>query len=405
MGKAMCRGASINYRCTGEGRDVVLIHGLATNLAFWHLPVLLPLARNYRVTIFDLRGHGKSSMPPTGYTLAHMADDLNGLLDHLQIERLDLIGHSFGGAVALHYALMHPERVNSLTIADSRIRAFQPTQSPKNWFDGELAKQKLEKLGLTVPEGEKEAGFWLLEQLASPQWQQRRTELQGTPLFIPFGGWNGGQRTAQRWLKLVQTTTAKQDITSPAGLTAERLATIQASTLAIYGEKSPVIMSFYSLLEHLPKCKPVIVPGAGHFFPLTQAKIFFEAISQFLEEVGRRDQRKYSRIHLKLPVHIRIDDFAGPATTVNISQRGLLIESSWELEVGSKIELMTTPADFGQRIVAPGRVVRTGREAEGCFYQLGIELDTGDNWAAWLGRNGANIINTPSGPTSLSDFH
>lgn len=282
MKKINCNGVVLNCWSVGEGEDLVLIHGLAANHAFWRLDVLLSFANNHRVTIYDQRGHGYSEMPPEGYTSADMAEDLHSLLQHLGISRAHLVGHSLGGVTALHYAVAHPDRVSSLTVADSRIRAFQPDNYAAHWPHWEKAARKLKEIGLPVPEDEAEAGLWLLEQIASPDWQRARDRLKGSQLFIPFGGWNGGNKAAERWLKLMNTTTARQDFTSLAGLTIDKLATIQAPTLAVYGEHSPTLASMGGLQQCVPDCKTVTVPGKGHFFPLTQPKIFVDIVSRFL---------------------------------------------------------------------------------------------------------------------------
>jgi len=283
MTVAQRNGVRINYRCVGEGRDVVFIHGLGANHAFWHLNVLLPLARERRVTVFDLRGHGYSDMPPSGYTSADLAEDLLGLLDHLGIEHADLVGHSFGGAVALHFAALCGERVRSLTIADTRIRAVQPTQCPRDWPNWEEARRGLAKLGLDIPPDEKDSGLWLLEQLASPEWQAHREKLKGSPLFVPFSPWGGGNRSAERWRELLRTTTARADLTSVGGLTLDKLALITQPVLAVYGEKSMVMASCRGLERTLANCSTVIVPEAGHFFPLAKPEFFTETVRDFLD--------------------------------------------------------------------------------------------------------------------------
>ena len=85
MAKAKLNGIDVHYQIKGSGRDVVLIHGFAANSAFWNIKILLTLARDYRVTVYDLRGHGYSSMPAAGYTSADMATDLRILLYQLGI--------------------------------------------------------------------------------------------------------------------------------------------------------------------------------------------------------------------------------------------------------------------------------------------------------------------------------
>ncbi len=97
----------LHYQQFGEGPDVVLVHALTSNLAVWlATPLVYALAEQFRVTVYDLRGHGHSEAPPTGYTSADMAQDLLGLLDQLHIDRAFLVGHSFGGVIAVHAAAL-----------------------------------------------------------------------------------------------------------------------------------------------------------------------------------------------------------------------------------------------------------------------------------------------------------
>lgn len=130
MPRATVNDVSIHYQQAGHGPDLVMIHGLFGNLAFWYLSVLPALVRDFRVTLYDLRGHGYSDMPRSGYTSSHMAADLKELLDHLGVKQAHLVGHSFGGAVALHFAVLHPIHVLSLTLADARVPSLQPALPP-----------------------------------------------------------------------------------------------------------------------------------------------------------------------------------------------------------------------------------------------------------------------------------
>jgi len=375
MGKLDCNGVPLAYRQVGKGKDVVLIHGLAANQAFWHLNVLLPLARDYRATVYDLRGHGNSGMPPRGYSSKDLAADLHDLLDQLQIPQANLVGHSFGGVVALHFAHLHPERVLSLTIADTRVRALQPTQSPKDWPNRDRALKKLRELGLDIPEDEPDAGLWLLERLASPEMRQIQKELEGNPMFVPFGGWNGGQRSAERWLELMRNTTARQDFTAMTGLTLDKLAANPHPTLAIYGEHSAVMPSCRGLQHHLANCKTAIVPGGGHFFPLTHQALFVDLVSKFLEEVGRQDRRKYDRFQHRLPVELQeAANRCYQALTVNVSKQGLLVDCPQVLKVGAEVDVMVTPQPLGPTIALRGVVVRRNRGGNGHDRQFGIKL-------------------------------
>ncbi len=285
MSKVILNGNNINYRRVGEGRDLVFVHGLAANHAFWGVEILLELIRNYRVTVFDLRGHGYSDMPASGYTTTDMAGDLLGLVDELEIQKATIIGHSFGGLVALQFAVMHPERVTSLVIADTRVHSLQPTNCPRDWPNSEVALKRLWDLGLNIPEDEADSGIWLLERLAQSEWREARDKLKGSPLFMPYSNLGSGARSAERWLKLLAETTARKDLTTFNGPHAEQLTGLSQKTLAIYGEYSTLTASIQGLQQYLPNCETSIVEQAGHFHPLSKPKLFRIRVQQFLDEI------------------------------------------------------------------------------------------------------------------------
>ncbi|MEV6343807.1 alpha/beta hydrolase [Actinoplanes sp. NPDC051851] len=111
-------------------RTAVLLHGLAADtMASWYFTLAYPLVeQGFRVVLQDLRGHGRSEHPASGYALADFVDDLDALLD-TESEPVLLFGNSFGGTVAFGYAARHPERVAGIVAVESS----PPTQ---DWFDG-----------------------------------------------------------------------------------------------------------------------------------------------------------------------------------------------------------------------------------------------------------------------------
>jgi pimeloyl-ACP methyl ester carboxylesterase len=125
---ALVNGVKLNYvqmaaPDVGPQEDLIMVHGLATNMAFWYFHYAAVFARRYRVTVYDLRGHGRSEMTASGYSPDNQARDLEGLLDHLAIPQAHFLVHSFGGAVALNLARMAPGRISSLVLADTHIWA------------------------------------------------------------------------------------------------------------------------------------------------------------------------------------------------------------------------------------------------------------------------------------------
>jgi pimeloyl-ACP methyl ester carboxylesterase len=289
MPKVMLNGVTLHYqRLVGNGPEVVLLHGFAANLAFWYFRIAPLLARNFCLTLYDLRGHGQSDMPPSGYTTADMAADLYELLEHLQVSRAHLVGHSYGGAVALHYTVLHPERVASLTLADTRIRALQPIQRLTDWPNAKVWEKTLKELQVPVSFDDLQMDYQFLEILAEVRLQGREVKSTAVDLFSPFGLSKQSSRTAGRWLQLLRTTTARNDFKLIAGLTPEKISRVNQPVLAIFGEFSPCLPSCWVLKQHLPDCRVIIVRRAGHFHPMVKPAFFGRNIRKFLREVAAR---------------------------------------------------------------------------------------------------------------------
>ena len=96
---------------------MVLLHGLASTHRIWDFVAPL-LAQDFRVVALDQRGHGESAKPDGGYDFATVAADLNGLLRALKIESPILVGHSWGGNVALEYAATYPAALGGHCLVD-----------------------------------------------------------------------------------------------------------------------------------------------------------------------------------------------------------------------------------------------------------------------------------------------
>ena len=101
----------------GEGRPVVLLHGLASTCRIWDLTAPI-LARDFSVIAVDQRGHGDSGKPEQGYDCASVGQDVAALLEGRGIERPVLVGHSWGADVALELAVAHPELLQGIVFVD-----------------------------------------------------------------------------------------------------------------------------------------------------------------------------------------------------------------------------------------------------------------------------------------------
>jgi long-chain acyl-CoA synthetase len=113
-------------------QTLVLVHGFSGSSATFQ-PLLLPLAQRHRVLAFDLRGHGRSSRPPDGYTVSQMADDVAAALDALpSAGPVIAVGDSAGGFVATELALRYPERVSKVILIVTPV-AVREELLPRIW--------------------------------------------------------------------------------------------------------------------------------------------------------------------------------------------------------------------------------------------------------------------------------
>ncbi|MGZ9809212.1 alpha/beta fold hydrolase [Pseudoroseicyclus sp. H15] len=344
---------TINYVLSGPDikagtTPVALIHGLGANLAFWRLGAVRHLGEERPLIMHDLKGHGSSGMPVAGYRLDQLAGDLNCLLDSLGAEKVHIVGHSHGARVALTFALDHPERVASLTLADTQISFLQKPMRLGEWPHWPRWKADLIAQGVTTfPDEDREIDFSLLAELGPrggsalagegplPRNGPRMARAAGGPVrraeamsAAANGGpvANGarmaeagprapgginlrsrqmGTRSAAKWNKLLEATSAKHDFHDETVIRPERFTALTMPVLLMYGETTHCLPTSDKLLELLPQARRVIVPGAGHFFPIVKPRFFARTLRMFLAGVEAEDPPpSYDRRRLAARMHM-----------------------------------------------------------------------------------------------------
>jgi pimeloyl-ACP methyl ester carboxylesterase len=186
---------------------VVCVHGIGTaSLASFYFTVAKPLAdTGLRVVMYDLRGHGRTERPPTGYTLDDYVDDLAGLLDQVAgCEAVYLLGNSFGGTVAFSFAARRPGRVAGIAVIESEPAAPE-------WATKMAAN--LERAATELARGE--ALAWITVRYG------RRTA-----------------KLAKAAARMLDSTTLVRDIPASAVPARDRLSALRCPVLAVYGADS-----------------------------------------------------------------------------------------------------------------------------------------------------------------------
>lgn len=281
MAHVEVRGTRLAWQQMGAGHDLIFLHGVAANRAFW-FPIAMQFATRFKVTLFDLRGHGYSERSPSGYTSADMGRDLLGLMDALAIDRAHAVGHSYGGGAALEAAALSPHRFTKLVLADTRVQRLQPEMrlddlEGRSGFEQALVDRVG---GPATLAGETQIGFRFLE--ASARLKVAGEIPGGSDEFIPFGEGSGALRAAKSWLALLDETEARREFPLP-GADEAALKKIAVPTLLLYGERSRCWPSATALADLLPQSRTVSVPGGGHFFPISQSAFTQAALNDFLE--------------------------------------------------------------------------------------------------------------------------
>ncbi|HEV3276570.1 MAG TPA: alpha/beta hydrolase [Terriglobia bacterium] len=244
----------IHYLAGGEGRPLVLVHGLGGRAQDWALLMPALMRHDYRVYALDLLGFGQSQRPDVDYSIALQSEVLNQFFDSQHLSRADLGGWSMGGWVALKFTLAHPERVRRLVLFDSAGVDFKPA------FDFTLFHPA------TVEQAE-EFLTWLTPQSSR------------IPRFI-----------ARDMIREMQPTgwvvdRARKSMVSGADLLNGRLGSIQAPVLIVWGKQDVLIPLFCADEMHreMPQSSLAIFDGCGHLAPVECGGRIVPETLRFLE--------------------------------------------------------------------------------------------------------------------------
>jgi pimeloyl-ACP methyl ester carboxylesterase len=256
----------------------VLLHAVTSNQAVWVFSGLVDaiVSAGFRVTTYDLRGHGASERPATGYTSAAMAEDLYSLVEALELAPAFVVGHSFGGVVALHTAILHPCAIAGVILSDSffpGLRAIEPNFGRSSvWLD---LRETFGKVGVDLSETVDFAGLFRATTTLTSE-QTRALEA----LVGPVGrGWI-------RQLPRLAETSCGDEVLSEAGLTADRITSLSRPVVALYDEFSPFLATCRWLKENVRDCVVEVIPAAKHLAVVENTAAFTESVLRHLKRLA-----------------------------------------------------------------------------------------------------------------------
>ena len=119
---------------------LILIHPIGGNILIWNHEIPLLLKSEFRVVAYEIRGHYRTNMGKVGaYAMQDLVNDLHHLLEHLNIKKCSIIGHSIGGILASMYAAQYPEIVDAIILINSSPKKFEEKDLEKHFKTRHIA--------------------------------------------------------------------------------------------------------------------------------------------------------------------------------------------------------------------------------------------------------------------------
>ena len=269
----MLNGHEFWYVDSGDGPAILFIHGLTGSHRNWaHL--VGKLDPDHQVLAPDLFGHGASAKLMGDYSLGAHAATLRDLLDRLEIEQVTLVGHSFGGGIAMQFCYLFPERVERLVLVSSG--GLGRSVSPL------LRAATVLGAGLVLP-------------VIASGWVRGRVEAAGR--MLTSRGWRASSDMTEIWRGFTSLADADsrraflattRGVIDPGGQTVsahDRLPMgIDVPTLVVWGTRDRMIPAWHATTAHqvIADSRVVLFEGAGHFPHLEQPERFAQLLSDFI---------------------------------------------------------------------------------------------------------------------------
>lgn len=284
-------GIMIYYKTLGRGEPLLIVHGGPGASHDYFLPYLLPLARHHRLVFIDERGSGRSQPleNPSGYTIENMVEDVETVRQALNLGKISLLGHSYGGALAQAYALKYQRNLSHLILAStwSSTKAMNEVfVRMKQKMSPELRERidKMEAESLFGHGKDYEKNRYTNDYMIAawgegyfPYIYQNHPDPNYDPIDQGKMSWDlyremwgsHGEFVIDGNLKSVEYT--------------DRLKTITVPTLILAGDHDECDPSLSQAMhEKIAGSKLVIFPKAGHMTFVDQNGMFVKAVEDFL---------------------------------------------------------------------------------------------------------------------------
>ncbi len=285
-GYAPVEGASLYYRDIGQGQPIIILHGGPSFGHNYLLPDMDRLADAFRLIYYDQRGRGKSAgkVQPDEVSIQSEMNDLEAVYAYFQLERAALLGHSWGGLLALEFALRHPERVSHLILLNTAPASYddcvlfvseRDANAPE---DKELLRDLEARPEFVAGDPEARAAydrFYFRATLRSPELLDRLIEHLQTG-WTREGILTAGAVGDRLWNETYES--AGYDLLP-------RLTQMRIPTLILHGDYDfvPVACAAH-IAEAIPGARLLVLPNCGHFSYLEHLDEIRKTLSEFFSK-------------------------------------------------------------------------------------------------------------------------
>ncbi|KAK3671515.1 hypothetical protein LTR78_008614 [Recurvomyces mirabilis] len=250
-------GVKVYYEVHGSGTPLILTHGYSATSAMWRGQINAFVSKGYKLIIWDMRGHGKSSYPDDQalYSEGHTVADMVAIIGHVCGQDTPIIvgGLSLGGYMSLAFYRVHPERVRALLIIDTGP-GFKNDKARESW--NATARQTGDRFDRD--------GLSHLQSSVMSAERRISTHRDAKGLAMAARG-----MLAQRNAAVI-----------------ESLPIIKVPALVVVGaDDTPFLAASEYMEKKIPGAKKVVVPNAGHAANLDQPKIFNDVVIDFMSSV------------------------------------------------------------------------------------------------------------------------
>ena len=278
-GYLQANGADFYFQSFGNGEPLIVLHGGPGLDHTYFLPQMQQLSRNYHLIFYDQRACGRSSLSvqPETMSMDGFVEDLEALRVEMGLDQINLMGHSWGGLLAMHYAIKYPQHLKSMILMSSvgastagREQEAAVLQSRRTRTDSVEQGYILESDA--YKSGQVGAYQDIFRILFRSQFYDRKKTRELTLTFQETF------RETSRMMHLLGPDLREYDL-------GPKLEQVQVPTLLLYGDYDPwSTLAAPDLADHLPNARLEVISNCGHFPYIEKPQEFFKVVRNFIED-------------------------------------------------------------------------------------------------------------------------